>query len=79
MAYSPTTVRFGSADVLRATDLDDVLAASLGYTPVQVIYQEPASKINCLTHAMSNQVSFVSCIFLLEIAFIMSSTSRFFH
>ncbi|XP_071549781.1 ATPase H(+)-transporting accessory protein 2 [Panulirus ornatus] len=35
VAYSPPTVRFGSADFLRATDLDDILAASLGYTPVQ--------------------------------------------
>lgn len=35
MAYSPPTVRFGSASVLRATDLDDVLAASLGYTAAQ--------------------------------------------
>nr|XP_053651310.1 renin receptor-like [Cherax quadricarinatus] len=35
VAYSPPTVRFGSASVLRATDLDDVLAAALGYTPAK--------------------------------------------
>ncbi|KAG7155914.1 ATPase H(+)-transporting accessory protein 2-like [Homarus americanus] len=35
VAFSPPTVRFGSGGILRATDLDDVLAASLGYTPAQ--------------------------------------------
>ncbi|KAK8726732.1 hypothetical protein OTU49_010032, partial [Cherax quadricarinatus] len=35
VAFSPPTVRFGSASVLRATDLDDVLAAALGYTPAK--------------------------------------------
>merc|ERR1712168_989295 len=33
VTYSPSTVRFGSAGVLRASHLDDVLAAALGYTP----------------------------------------------
>ncbi|XP_027229253.1 ATPase H(+)-transporting accessory protein 2-like [Penaeus vannamei] len=33
VAHSPSNLRFGSAGVLRATHLDDVLAASLGYTP----------------------------------------------
>lgn len=35
MTHSPNTLRFGSAGFLRTTDLDDILAASLGYTPIQ--------------------------------------------
>ncbi|XP_063845262.1 renin receptor-like [Scylla paramamosain] len=35
VSHSPSTLRFGHADALRTSDLDDVLAASLGYTPVQ--------------------------------------------
>jgi len=35
MTHSPNTLRFGSAGFLRTTDLDDVLAATLGYSPIQ--------------------------------------------
>lgn len=35
VSHSPDTLRFGHADALRTSDLDDVLAASLGYTPAQ--------------------------------------------
>lgn len=35
VAFAPANLNFQPAGVLRATDLDDVLAASLGYTPVK--------------------------------------------
>ncbi|KAK3867807.1 hypothetical protein Pcinc_026760 [Petrolisthes cinctipes] len=35
MTHSPDTLRFGTSGLLRSTDLDDLLAASLGYTPIQ--------------------------------------------
>lgn len=33
VSYSPSSLRFGSADSLYSSELDDVIAASLGYTP----------------------------------------------
>lgn len=33
ISYAPSTLRFGQASALRASSLDDVLAAAMGYTP----------------------------------------------
>ena len=33
ISYAPSSVRFGQASAIRASSVDDVLAAAMGYTP----------------------------------------------